>query len=340
MPHLSWETALAGLLVGMLVGMTGMGGGSLMAPVLVFLLGVKPIYAVGTDLAYSAVTKWVGGFKHYRQGTVDMGIVRLLALGSVPGSLLGVGAIQHLHRLLGADSDALVLRALGLVLIMVATTMVVRAIVGSAEDQPDKRLRFGRVRLSRAGRAATVVLGLVVGFLVGLTSVGSGTLFVAVLVAFYPLALHRIVGTDVLHAALLTTVAGLAHLSAGNVEGGLMLNLLLGSIPGVWIGATLSTRASLKVLRPILAVVLLISGSKMLDAQSGTTTLVALGLFAAAGGGAAYVRFTRRGASGTPGFLERQFYEPWDYAQLEVGRPDLALVPDERGNDPVSSRLY
>src|SRR5581483_7842992 len=320
-----------------LVGMTGMGGGSLMAPVLVFLLGVKPIYAVGTDLAYSAVTKWVGGFKHYRQGTVDMGIVRLLALGSVPGSLLGVGAIQHVHRLLGADSDALVLRALGLVLIMVATTMVVRPIVGSAEDQPDKRLRFGRVRLSRAGRAATVVLGLVVGFLVGLTSVGSGTLFVAVLVTFYPLALHRVVGTDVLHAALLTSVAGLAHLSAGNVELGLMLNLLLGSPPGVWLGAAISSRASLRLLRPLLGLVLLVSGSQMLGSQSAYTLVAALGLVALASGATFVAQRTARGA---PGFLERRFYEPWEYAGLEAGQPDALFTPDERGNYPVPSRLY
>jgi uncharacterized protein len=240
----------AGLVIGVLVGLTGMGGGSLTTPFLILFADVKPVLAVGTDLVYSAVTKWVGAGIHLRQRTVDLRLAGLLALGSVPASLLGVRMVAAV----GDDADRLVTHALGVMLAVVAVVLMGRRRLEAALERRRSRTVTpdGSPRVRRP--ATIITLGAVVGFLVGMTSVGSGTLVVAALLILLPaLPPSRVVGTDILQAA-----AGIAHWSLGNVDFGLAGALLIGSIPGVIIGSRLSLRLPERVLRPALATMLLI----------------------------------------------------------------------------------
>ncbi len=237
----------SGLVVGLLVGLTGMGGGALMAPLLIFL-GVRPLVVVGTDLAYSTLTKLVGSAQHLRFGTVDLSIVRQLALGSLPGALFGV---VILRRLQAAQVDQVISHTLGAMLMLVATTMLLRAV------RPE-------LRLPPAPPWTLTLMGFVVGALVSITSVGSGSLIAAGLALSTKLSARAIVGTDLTHACLLVTVAALAHWQAGSIDFALTLNLLLGAIPGVVVGSRLSTRLPEKALRPTLAVVLFATGLKLI----------------------------------------------------------------------------
>ena len=242
----------AGFVVGLLIGLTGMGGGALMTPFLISVVGVGPVMAVGTDLIYSAVTKIVGAWLHVRQRTVDIGLVRRLALGSIPGGLLAVASIDLL-RGAGVDADVAVRRALGAVLVLVAFVMLCRVFFGTERPLPE---RWRRV-LEGWG---TMVAGFVVGALVGFTSVGSGALLVPFLVCVFPLSPARVVGTDVFHAAILVTVTGVAHAHGGAVDWPLVVTLLLGSIPGISIGTWMAPRAPVRALRLGLASLLLITG--------------------------------------------------------------------------------
>lgn len=247
--------AAAGFVVGVLVGMTGVGSGSLMAPFLVLVLGNRPVIAVGTDLAYAAITKVFGGIRHAQQGTVDRGLALRLAVGSVPGSVIGVAVVGLLEAQSRELADAIVGRALGVTLLLVALVIFVEPLLG-------RRWR-GHARLEQRG-TALVVLGFVVGLVVGLTSLGSGSLLGAALVLLTGLPARRIVGTDVLHGALLTGSAALAHLVLGHVDVPLTLALLVGSIPGVLLGAQLASKVNDSLLRRILGIVLLIAGARML----------------------------------------------------------------------------
>jgi uncharacterized membrane protein YfcA len=252
-------TTLAGLLVGALVGMTGMGSGSLMAPILILIVGVTPVTAVGTDLAYAAITKVVGGFQHTRLRTVNYRMAGLLALGSVPASLLSVQVLEYLRKAYSLDAiNGVVTRALGVVLIVSALSVLfgllrARRKRAAANPAPSRGISWW----------AITAVGAVVGFLVGLTSVGSGSIIVALLSLFSPLPATMIVGTDIAHAAALTSAAGLAHGFAGNVDPGLLLNLLAGSIPGVLLGSRLSVRIPVPALRTALGLVLLATGLKL-----------------------------------------------------------------------------
>jgi uncharacterized membrane protein YfcA len=260
---------LLGLLVGILVGITGMGGGSLMAPLLVLVMRMHPVTAVGTDLAYSAVTKLTGASLHWRKQTIRWRICGLMALGSIPGTILGVSVIR---QLLAHDSQAVnsfVLHALGVTLIIVAITMLLRARILAYARAVEKRHSSplgGLIRQTRPWRPAlTVVLGAVVGFLVGLTSVGSGSLIILALAILYPrLTGREMVGTDLLHATLITAAASLAHLSIGTVNLPIVGLLLLGSIPGVIVGTLVSTRVPDGALRPVIAITLGIIGLTLL----------------------------------------------------------------------------
>jgi len=242
-----------GLGVGVLVGLTGIGGGSLMTPLLIIFAGVPPVVAIGTDLAYGAVTKTVGGWRHLRQGTVDIGVSKWLAVGSVPGSLLGVLAVNRLHERYGGGFDNTLLFAIAGALLIVAA-----AVLGRALFMPHllERERHS-VALSTGVRAGAAGLGFVLGGLVGMTSVGSGALIGLALILVFRLTPHRVVGTDVFHAAVLLWSAGLAHWATGNVNLLLMANILLGSLPGVVIGTALITRVPAHGLRPALGCVLL-----------------------------------------------------------------------------------
>ena len=259
---MDYAHGLAGLLVGTLVGMTGVGGGSLMAPILVLLLGVAPTTAVGTDLWFAAITKSVGGAVHHRLGEPDWQVVKRLATGSIPASILTLAVLSQLD--LGQMRQGLVINALGVILVLTAiATLSWRKVHGLALNLTDEAA--GRYRSWQPG--LTVCAGVILGVLVTVTSIGAGALGATMLLALYPLRMSttRLVGTDIVHAVPLTVVAGLGHLWMGNVDFSLLGALLIGSIPGIILGSYLSTRLSDRFVRPTLAVVLLASGVKMLS---------------------------------------------------------------------------
>jgi uncharacterized membrane protein YfcA len=239
-----------GLGVGMLIGLTGIGGGSLMTPLLILFAGVQPVVAIGTDLAYGAITKTVGGWRHLRSGTVDLGVSKWLAVGSVPGSIAGVLVVDALHDRYGDGFDSTLLSIVAVALLIVAFTVLGRALFGMPRERHS-------VPLTRGAKAGAAGIGLLLGVVLGMTSVGSGALVGLALIMVFRLTPHRVVGTDVFHAALMLWAAGLAHLLVGNVDVTLMANILAGSLPGVWLGTALLPRVPATALRPTLGCVLL-----------------------------------------------------------------------------------
>lgn len=263
---------LFGLGVGILVGLTGIGGGSLMTPLLVLFAGVHPVMAIGTDLAYGAVTKTVGGWRLLRRGTVDLGVSTWLAVGSVPGSLLGVWLIEILHRSNGKALDNVLLIGIAVALVVVAVSILARALFLHSLVARERHA----VTLTPRVKLVAVVLGLVLGLLVGMTSVGSGALIGLVLILVFHLTPHRVVGTDVFHAAILLWAAGIAHFVGGNVDFALMGNILLGSLPGIWLGTALLPRVPAQGLRPALGCVLLGSALGVLSKAGAEIPAVAI----------------------------------------------------------------
>jgi uncharacterized protein len=248
-----------GLGVGILVGMTGIGGGSLMTPMLILVFGVTPVTAIGTDLAYAAVTKTVGGYKHLRQKTVDIRLSSWMAVGSVPAAIGGVYVLTLLEDWLGRDFEGAVIAILAGALLLTGVATLVRAFLKRMHERERKT-----IEMERRHKVAAVVLGLCVGFVLGVTSAGSGALIAVGLILLFRLAPQRVVGTDVFHAAILLWAAGLAHVIAGNVDFGLAGTILLGSVPGVWLGSHWSVRVEPAVLRTTLAVVLIGAGLALL----------------------------------------------------------------------------
>jgi uncharacterized membrane protein YfcA len=248
-----------GLGVGILVGMTGIGGGSLMTPMLILVFGVTPITAIGSDLAYAAVTKTVGGYKHWRQRTVDVRLSSWMAIGSVPAAVFGVWVLDLLEEAAGRDFDDLLLTVLAGALLLTGAATLVRAFLKRMHER-----ERDTIELERRHKIAAVVLGACVGFVLGVTSAGSGALIAVGLILLFRLSPTRVVGTDVFHAAILLWAAGLAHVSAGNVDFGLVGTILIGSIPGVWLGSHWSVRVNPAVLRTTLAVVLIGAGLALL----------------------------------------------------------------------------
>jgi uncharacterized protein len=261
--------AIAGFLIGVLVGMTGMGGGSLMTPILIFLFNFNPALAIGTDILHGAVFKTFGAVRHRRLGTVRARLGAWMLLGSAPLSLLGVWTATYLTDRYGDTVDSVQGKVLGATLLVGGLAFAVKALVhpsGAAR-------RLGR--LTNRDRLVAVAIGAVGGFVVGLTSVGSGTLFALAMLLAYPLAARVIVGTDIFHAAALLWVAGVGHLVAGNVDLGAIGWLLVGSVPGVLIGSQASVRMPDRVLRFALAAALGLSGLKILDAPYADLIVVA-----------------------------------------------------------------
>ena len=262
MPQIDPLIALAGLLVGFVVGLTGMGGGALMTPILVIVFRVHPLAAIGSDLVASLFMKPVGGFVHWRRGTVEKGIVKWLLVGSVPAAFAGVFVI----RLFGAG-DALQSRVQ--LLLGVALVIACLGIIG--KSYLDARRRRGLDPLVdgapvRIRPAATVLVGAVVGLIVGMTSVGSGSLMIVLLMVVYPtLTSRRLVGTDLVQAVPLVGAAALGHVLVGDFTLALTLSILIGSIPGVYLGSRLSASAPDVVVRPILVFVLAVSAMKLLN---------------------------------------------------------------------------
>ncbi|MEA2363006.1 MAG: uncharacterized protein QOD71_2151 [Thermoleophilaceae bacterium] len=248
-----------GLGVGVLVGMTGIGGGSLMTPMLILVFGVTPITAIGTDLAYAAVTKTVGGYKHWRMRTVDLQLSSWMALGSVPAAVAGVYVLRAFEDWAGRDFDDLLLAVLAGALLLTGAATLVRAFLKSMHER-----ERDTIAMERRHKVAAVALGVSVGFVLGVTSAGSGALIAVGLILMFRLSPTRVVGTDVFHAAILLWAAGLAHVTAGNVDFGLVGNILIGSIPGVWLGSHWSVRVQPAVLRTTLAVVLIGAGVALL----------------------------------------------------------------------------
>jgi len=252
---MTWQFSLAGLLVGLLVGMTGMGGGSLMTPILILLFGFDPKTAVGTDILHGAVFKSFGAARHRMLGTVHARLALWMFAGSAPLSLVGV---QLADRFGSGASDSMA-KLVGAALVVGGIGFLAKTFLHSrpAIDAP--------FLLSNRDRAIAVTMGAFGGLIVGLTSVGSGTFFGLTMLLVYPLAAQKIVGTDVFHAAALLWVAGASHLLHGNVDTHAMAWLLVGSIPGVLIGSNLSVKVPEKELRVAFGVVLLLSGIKILD---------------------------------------------------------------------------
>jgi uncharacterized membrane protein YfcA len=244
-----------GLGVGFLVGMTGMGGGSLMTPLLILLFGVKPTTAIGTDIFYAAVTKTAGGWRHLKLKTVNMRLVYWMAVGSVPSAVAGVWALDVLKRRLGDDLDETVFAILAACLLVVGAATLLRSFF--LADKIQEREDF---EIHTRHKIAAVGIGVTTGFIIGLSSAGSGTLIAIMLIAVFRLTPQRVVGTDVVHAALLLWAAGIAHIVGGNVDFPLAANIMLGSVPGVILGSNLSVKWPQGALRTALGVVLIAAG--------------------------------------------------------------------------------
>ncbi|MFC0206272.1 sulfite exporter TauE/SafE family protein [Novosphingobium soli] len=245
--------AVAGLLVGALVGLTGVGGGSLMTPLLVLLFGVSAKTAVGTDLLFAAITKIAGSAMHGSRETVEWGIVKRMAIGSVPAALLTLLALASFGTP-GPQTEHLVLLSLAVLLALTSLAVIGRKwLFRHAHD-------FDAVRSPRAVLWSTAGLGAFIGVAVSISSVGAGAIGVTVLLVLYPgRPVVRIVGSDIAHAVPLALIAGMGHWVMGDVDGVLLTNLLIGSIPGVVLGSYLSSHAPERVLQPLLAAVLAIS---------------------------------------------------------------------------------
>jgi uncharacterized membrane protein YfcA len=250
--------SVAGLLVGLLVGLTGVGGGSLMTPLLVLVFGFHPATAVGTDLLYASATKTVGTTVHGWRGTVDWRVVRRLATGSLPATALTLLVLAEAGPR-SPSVDHVITVTLGTALVVTAVATLFRArLVGWLTP------RVGTVE-GRRRAGLTILLGVLLGVLVSLTSVGAGALGMTALIVLYPqLPINRLVGSDIAHAVPLTLLAGAGHWALGSVDLGLLGSLLVGSVPGVVAGSLLASRVPDRVLGPILAVTLAIVGVKLL----------------------------------------------------------------------------
>jgi len=250
--------SVAGFAVGAIVGLTGVGGGSLMTPLLVLVFGVAPVTAVGTDLLYAGLTKAGGAISHGFKGHVDWRVTGLLAAGSIPGTALAIAALSMLPPA-SASTRLVVSTALGVMLVLTALALAFRArLLAWANDHG------GRGWIASHQTLATIATGAFIGIAVTFSSVGAGAVGVTALVLLFPaLATVRIVGTDIAHAVPITLLAGLGHAWLGNVNWWLLASLLVGSLPGILLGSHLAARIPERVLRHSLIAVLLLAGTKL-----------------------------------------------------------------------------
>jgi uncharacterized membrane protein YfcA len=269
-----WK-ALAGAIVGFTVGLTGMGGGALMTPILVLVFGVNPGTAVSSDLLASLIMKPVGAMVHFRRGTVDWRLARVLALGSMPAAFAGVFVLRRLGH--GQQVTDHIKTLLGWALVVAALAMVAKSFLAYRSGARERRQADGRVQVKRV---ATLLIGAAGGLIVGLTSVGSGSLMIVMLLLLYPnLSAKQLVGTDLAQAIPLVGAATLSHALFGHVDVALTGSLLLGSLPGVYVGARVSSLAPDVVIRPALIVILLASALKLLNVNNaalGSTMVILL----------------------------------------------------------------
>jgi len=273
-----YRISLVGLLIGFLVGLTGMGGGSLLAPIMILFFGIPPVWAVGTDIAYSTVTKALGSVVHFRQKNVNFKVALWLACGSVPATLVSVSLVQYIRKHYGAVVNGVILHALGFTLVLVAVLLVLKPFImryidqRRMEKQKQEALTGEISSTERSKRwekryrpVVTALVGAVVGFLVGLTSVGSGTLIIVSLAFLFPrLTSKELVGTDIFQAFMLLASGAIAYIIAGTINWPIVGMLLIGSLPGVYLGSKSSKFIPERFMRPVLATVLAVSGLKLI----------------------------------------------------------------------------
>jgi uncharacterized membrane protein YfcA len=279
---MTWQLVLTGLLVGSLVGVTGVGGGSLMTPILIVVFGFQPTVAVGTDILHGAVSKSFGTLRHRRLGTVDARLALWMLAGSAPLSLAGVVVSGALGRRYGDGAQLLEKHVIGGALVVCGLGFLAKALLGGRGGVA------APVALTARRRVAALAIGVVGGFLVGLTSVGSGTFFGLAMLALFPMSAARIVGTDIFQAAILLWVAGAGHLVAGNVDLHAIGWLLCGSVPGIVAASRLTVKLPDRAIRLALAATLVLSGVKLSDLPASSwivLTGLATGIVALTGAG-------------------------------------------------------
>jgi uncharacterized protein len=264
----TWQFSLTGLLIGVLVGLTGMGGGSLMTPILILFFGFKPTYAVGTDILHGAIFKTFGAIRHRKLGTVHARLALWMFAGSGPMSLVGIGVAAILAHAYGDSAQSVEAKAIGAALLLGGAGLFAKAFLRPRADGRELAV------LARRDKTIAFWLGFSGGFIVGLTSVGSGTFFGLVMLLVYPLAARRIVGTDIFHAAALLWVAGFGYLALGKVDLHAMAWLLVGSIPGVLIGSQIGVGLPDRPLRAALATTLVLSGVKIVGVPESSWIIV------------------------------------------------------------------
>ncbi len=254
-----WHVALAGLLVGTAVGFSGVGGSALMMPVLVLMMGVQPLMAVGTDLAYSVPTKLVGMGVHWRQQTVRWKLVLLLAIGGVPGALAGIFLLGFVKQMIPIDAlNTYLKHGLGVLLFAVAGIIFFGQYIQSERDKGKKWVPL------RPKAPAILLIGLVVGFLVSLTSIGAGSVAMTLLYLILPaMRFQQLVGSGVAFAAIIVPIAAAGHWALGSINFPMTLSLLVGSIPGVIVGSRLCGVLPDRIVRPATAVVMAVTGFRM-----------------------------------------------------------------------------
>jgi uncharacterized protein len=272
---MTWQFSLTGLLIGLLVGITGMGGGSLMTPMLILIFGFKPTLAVGTDIFHGAIFKSFGAARHRQLGTVNLPLTLWMLVGSAPLSLVGVVVASALEHGYGKSWETTAKQILGVALLICGIGFLVKALV-----RP--HIHVGTFQLARRDKVHAILIGAFGGFIVGLTSVGSGTFFGLAMMLLFPLGMAQLVGTDIVHAAALLWVAGFGHIIAGNVDFHATAWLLVGSIPGVLIGSQFTVRARDDLLRIALATVLFLSGVKLINFAGSDYVVVGVAVLAAA----------------------------------------------------------
>ena len=275
---MDYRISLVGLCIGFLVGLTGMGGGSLLAPIMILFFHIPPVWAVGTDIAYSTVTKALGSVIHIRQKNVNFKVALWLACGSVPATLLSVGLVQYIRRHYGSVVNGVILHALGFTLVLVAVMLVLKPFIMRYFDQrriekQKQEALSGQISSTERSKnwekryrpIVTAMVGAVVGFLVGLTSVGSGTLIIVSIAFLFPrLTSKELVGTDIFQAFMLLASGAIAYFVAGTINWPIVGMLLIGSLPGVYLGSKSSKYIPERFMRPVLATVLAVSGLKLI----------------------------------------------------------------------------
>lgn len=251
---------LSGLLVGMLIGSTGMGGGLVMTPLLIFGFHLPPSIAVGTDLIFASTTKVFGAWQHWRQKSIDYALLKWASLGSIPGTILGIFLLHLIQNNFGSQVDVFTTKVLAFAFLIISAVMLFQLFLKNPSKIPSKM----SPPKPEMNRGIILLCGSLIGLLVAITSVGSGTLFLALLFFFYPFSTTKLVGTDILHGVIITGLAGIGHASFGTVDWQVAGMLLAGSIPGVLLGSKLALRLPERWIRIILIGMLVISAAKLI----------------------------------------------------------------------------